>query len=332
MSGRLKRIAVRVLPAPVTDLGRRMLLRARLEAERRGRLQRRIDRSIVVHGLPRRRRAPGSVWAVCMAKNEEDVIVHSVRHMLGQGVAGVIVVDNGSTDATRSLLDAIAAEDDRLHVGTDSEPGFYQGMKTSYLAHLAWRAGADWVVPFDADELWYASGTTLADRLSRLPVDRVWTDYRTVYPLADDGSLDLGAGRPVQVDRAPTAWMKIAFRARRWVWVGEGNHDLRNRGPEPLVALHMLHFSCRSLEQYSRKAMDGVAALDDAGMDDTIATHWRGWAELTDDERVARWTAYLRGDSDSPTDASASADRVVVDDPTAWTVWDPDRVLARDAV
>lgn len=334
----LKRIVADVLPDPVADAGRRAMHRLRLERERRGALQRHLNRSIDVPGIPRARRRAGSVWAVCMAKDEEDVIGQSVRHMLGQGVAGIIVVDNGSSDRTRSVLEAIAAEDPRLHVGTDAEPAFHQGMKTSYLAHLAWRGGADWVVPFDADEFWFARGASLAEHLARQPADRVWCDYRTVYPLVADGRIDLDAGRPVQVDRRPTAWRKIAFRARRWAWVGEGNHDLRDRGPRPAVELHMLHYSCRSLEQYSRKASQGVAALDEAGKDETIATHWRGWAALDDEARAAEWVAYLRGGAVRSADGAAtvagsesvSADRVEVADPMSWRTWDPGHVLDGD--
>jgi hypothetical protein len=332
VSGRVKRALMGALPDPIVRALREVKRGVLLQAERHGRLQRRINRRIVVDGLPRRRRRAGSVWAVCLAKNEEDIIVHSTRHMLDQGVDGVIVVDNGSTDRTGSLLAGLAAEDARVHAGVDAEPGFFQGMKTSYLAHLAWRAGADWVVPFDADEFWYAPGTTVAGRLARLPdVDRVWAHLWNAYPLPEDGLLDLASGRPVQVDRRPTAWMKIAFRARRWVWVGEGNHDLRNRGPRPQRELDLLHFSCRSLEQYSRKALDGVAALREAGMDDSIATHWREWAMLSDAERAARWSAYVRGEATDLSATSAPAERVVVPDPMRWRSWDPGRLLDDDA-
>lgn len=317
---------MRVLPEPVVDAIRRLKGRTLLEMERFGPLQRRLNRNIVVHGLPRRRRVPGSVWAVCMARNEEDIIGHSVRHMLTQGVAGVIVVDNLSSDGTRKVLDEIAAEDPRLHVGVDSEPGFHQGMKTSYLAHLAWRAGADWVVPFDADEFWYASNDTLAGYLGPLPVEQVWCDFRHVYPLAEDGRLEPGSGRSVQVDRASSPWLKIAFRARRWVWVGEGNHALRISRSEPVRGLHQLHFPYRSLEQYSRKAHVGVTALDAAGKDTSIATHWRGWANLSDEERSEQWTQYLEG-RESALDLTVRGERLVIAEPLNWRTWDPEGQL-----
>ncbi len=264
-----------------------------------------------------------------MAKNEADIIGYSLRHMLGQGVDGIIVVDNGSTDGTRNVLDSLAAEDARVFVGVDGEPAFHQGMKVSYLAHLAWRAGADWVVPFDADELWFADGCTVAERLRGLTSDRAWCDYRNAYPLPEDGRLDLDSDRALQIDRDAPPWLRIAFRTRRWVWVGEGNHDLRTLGPTPTRCLHMLHLSYRSLEQYSRKADQGVAALVKAGKDESIATHWRGWNALSADQRAARWQAYLAGDAGAADDFVGSA-RVVVPGATRWATWDPDGVFAAD--
>ena len=323
----IKETARRVLPAPVFGVLKRANRRARLEAERMSSRQRRVNAAIVVPGLPRSRRQAGSVWGVCMARNEADIIGHSVRHLLEQGVAGVIVVDNLSTDDTRAVLDDLAAADPRVHVGTDSEVKYDQDLKTSFLAHLAWRAGADWVIPFDADEFWYAADATLSEFLAGQSADELWCDYRNVYPMEEDGALRLGSGRAVQVDRLASSWMRVAFRARSWVWVGFGNHALRDRDRVPALGLHMLHFSYRSLAQYSRKADVGVAALEAAGRDSSIATHWRAWAALSDDERAARWSAYLRGDAGDMTDAFVRADRRVIADPTGWRTWDPEHLL-----
>jgi glycosyltransferase involved in cell wall biosynthesis len=278
---------------------------------------------ICVPQLDRHGRRPGSVWGVCLARNEEDIVAHTVRHMLDQGLDGVIVVDNMSTDATRAVLDELAGTDPRVHVGSDQQVGFHQGGKVSYLAHLAWRSGADWVVPFDADEFWFAEGGTVASFLAGQRADSVWCDFRNVYPTVQDAEIDLARRAAVQVDRAASPWMRVCFRARRWVWVGEGNHALRDSAEIPVRGLHMLHYSYRSLEQYSRKVDHGVAALQAAGKDESIATHWRYWASIPAADRAHLWRRYLAGDVETAIDPIPSRARITIPDPSQWTAWDP---------
>jgi glycosyltransferase involved in cell wall biosynthesis len=327
MSTLRRRVLATLPPAVVIRLKRAKQL-ANLQRERFGRQQRRTNAMISLPRLGRRATQPGSVWGVCLARNEEDIIAHTVRHMLDQGLDGVIVVDNLSTDATRAVLDELAAADPRVHVGTDNQVGFHQGGKVSYLAHVAWRAGADWVVPFDADEFWYAEGESVASFLRAQRVDSVWCDFRNVYPTAEDGEIDLTRPRQVQVERREAAWMRVCFRARRWVWVGEGNHALRGSTETPTRGLHMLHYSYRSLEQYSRKVVHGVAALEAAGKDASIARHWRHWASLAPDARRALWRNYLAGDELPQDDPTPTTERVTIHAPDRWPSWDPSRVLS----
>ncbi|MGF1633610.1 MAG: glycosyltransferase [Phycisphaerae bacterium] len=102
---------------------------------------------------------PASVCVIVPARNEADCIVTCVRSLLAQqGVAlHVLVIDDRSTDATPKLLDALAAEDDRLLVlhKTTSPPAGWVG-KTAALhagvAHLrSLGVEADWLVFVDAD-------------------------------------------------------------------------------------------------------------------------------------------------------------------------------------
>lgn len=324
---RLKQRVLKTLPPSAVSWLKRARLMTRLQAERFGRQQRHTNAMIDVPGLPRGPRRPGSVWGVCLARNEEDIIAYTVRHMLDQGFDGVIVVDNLSIDATRTVLADLASSDPRVHVGTDRQVGFHQGGKTSYLAHLAWLAGADWVVPFDADEFWFAEGESVASFLARQSADAVWCDFRNVFPPVDPGRIELARGGPVQVERHENAWLRVCFRARRWTWVGEGNHALRDATETPIRGLHMLHYSYRSLEQYSRKVDQGVAALEAAGKDASIARHWRHWASIAPRERAALWHSYLAGDELAAGDPTPTSQRVVIDDPDQWATWDPSHVF-----
>jgi hypothetical protein len=90
-----------------------------------------------------------------MVLNEADIVGLAVLHNLSLGLDGVIVLDNGSTDGTEKVLRQLAEEDDRVW-WTRDDSLFDQGTITTELAREALRRGADWVLPFDADEFWLA--------------------------------------------------------------------------------------------------------------------------------------------------------------------------------
>lgn len=90
-----------------------------------------------------------------MVRNEADIVGLAVLHNLSLGLDGVIVLDNGSTDGTEKVLRQLAEEDDRVW-WTRDDSLFDQGTITTELAREALRRGADWVLPFDADEFWLA--------------------------------------------------------------------------------------------------------------------------------------------------------------------------------
>lgn len=287
-------------------------------------LQRSVEYAINVPGLPRRCRAAGSVWAVTMVKNEADIIGDTVRHLLTQGVDGVIVVDNLSTDATYAVLESLAAEDCRVHIGTDRMLAYHQGRKMSYLAHLARRAGAEWIIPFDADEHWYSTNGSLAEFLRQQSQSVVYCAMHNTYPLPGEGSIQLD--KVVAVTSDPMAW-KVAFRSKDWAWLRPGNHDVDISGSRG-EGLRLLHYQYRSFEQYSRKVVEGAQSVAAAGsaLDAGAAWHWKRHAELNDFERFERWVSYCAGTGSHEADQS-KGDRIRVMRPTKWRQWDPDGVI-----
>jgi len=257
-------------------------------------------------------------------KNEEDVARPTIEHLLRQGVAGVIVADNNSTDGTFAILEGLAQQHSRVFVGRDHEPAFYQGDKTSWLAELARRAGADWVLPFDADELCFAEGVSLGEFFRRTDASVVWAGLHEVLPTVESPRILMGSGLRVQIESQATELPKVIFRSRGWVWVGEGNHTIRGYKGERSPVLHTLHYQYRSREHLIEKARRGVAGLDAAiELSRGVGSHWRGHATLGEEEQDALWRALLAGTSEDHGGSRLRAPRVVVSDPTAWRTWDP---------
>ena len=91
--------------------------------------------------LPTAQRHVGSVWGITLVKDEVDIIEITLRHQLDQGLDGIIVADNCSTDGTAELLRELAGTLP-IFVTTDGWRAHYQGVKMSLLASMAaqsWR-------------------------------------------------------------------------------------------------------------------------------------------------------------------------------------------------
>lgn len=219
------------------------------------------------------------VAAISMVKDEADVVERTVRHMLGQ-VDLVIVADNGSTDGTYELLQGIRHRN--LIVLRDDEVGYYQSQKMTALAVEAAELYAAWVVPFDADEVWYSPHGRIGTILDALPASVATAPARLFdhVPTANDPGghpFDaIGWRRP---DPAPLP--KVAARTRLPVTIEQGNHAAtfatETADPDLLV---VRHYPYRSAEQMVRKACNGAAAYAATDLPEHEGQHWRDYGRI----------------------------------------------------
>jgi hypothetical protein len=94
------------------------------------------------------------LYGVSMVHNEADIIRVNVLYHLSIGFDCLLIVDNGSTDGTDCILRGLGKDP---RVRWTREPGpFRQGRIFTQLAREAFKEGADWVAPVDADDFWYA--------------------------------------------------------------------------------------------------------------------------------------------------------------------------------
>lgn len=241
----------------------------------------------------------GNVVAIGMMKDEADVAEGVVRHLDNEGVDVIIVSDNLSTDGTKEILEGLVGRLDhaRLLVLEDPEVGYYQASKMTALSHYAAREhNAEWIIPFDADEIWYSTHDRLAYDLKDLP-DSIFVakayihnHFATALDLVDEPDpFRAMVWRHPEVGRLP----KVAFRYREDVSVDQGNHsvhydkpvnnDLYQRADSYTCAsdqFNLRHFPYRSVEHFLRKAENGARAYKHTDLPEEEGAHWRQYGEI----------------------------------------------------
>lgn len=226
-----------------------------------------------------------TVAAVGMVKDEIDVIEYTLRAMANQGVDLIYVADNLSTDGTYELLFELKhVLDCELQIVRDNEVAYYQSEKMTRLAKVAafdW--GHDWIVPFDADEIWCGrKGDSLGEFLKGLPPDVDRADFQlfNYFPRTGD---DWEARNPFQrfpcraTEAAPLP--KVAIRPRGDFWIHQGNHG--SEGWTSSVRGGVVrHFPWRSWEQFLSKIKNGSEAYAATNLPEEQGAHWRGYGRV----------------------------------------------------
>jgi len=221
-----------------------------------------------------------------MMRDEQDVAFHTVMHMAEEGLTGIVVADNLSNDATRAHLEDAQRQ---LHgrcevlIIDDPEQAYMQSRKMTALAALAAERGATWIVPFDADEIWYTRGDRLAVVLDAQPdhVGTVRVPLWNHFPSSIDPE---GANPFVTIgwrQQIPGALPKVAFRWCDDAVIGQGNHSVHAQGSITTETnVELRHFPYRTFEQFVRKARTGAAAYAATDLAETEGAHWRQYGAI----------------------------------------------------
>jgi len=183
------------------------------------------------------------IAAVSIVHNEEDIIGCTVRHLLSQGVDAVYIIDDHSTDGTRDLLKSIP----RVFVFDRAADDVFEWVKMipwiKELSHIAGNAGAEWVIPFDADEYWSGThGRTISKALSTCTAQKV------IVPMTQYFDFD----HKISGDD-PYTWTKVAYRYAPDVEVCVGNHYCTAPDPAEPDVLELRELKFRGFDHFVAK-------------------------------------------------------------------------------
>lgn len=222
------------------------------------------------------------IVGITLVKDEADILPATLAQMLSQ-VDHVIVADNASTDGTRDYLASL--DDERLTVLDEPRIGYYQSERMSELAAKAAAMGAEFVVPWDADEFWYSPFGRIADVLSEHPGAVATAAIFDHVPTARDDESEPDPVKRIGWRRhEPCPLHKVACRPTLPVTIEQGNHGASYPTQKPLDGqLVIRHFAHRSVEQLVRKVRNGAAAYAATDLPPEQGQHWREWGKLLDE-------------------------------------------------
>ena len=206
-----------------------------------------------------------------LVRDEADIVETWLRYHLARGVDLVIATDHRSVDGTSDVL-AEYARDDRVIVLREEAEVLRQAEWVTRMARLAAAEhGVDWVIPSDADELWWPRGGSFHEILGAVP-----GRFGVVRGLMRHFVLRPGEGRffdRMTVRARPTsdltspyhAQVKIAHRAAADAVVSVGNHDVEGTGLRLVrewFPFEVFHFPVRDEAQLEAKFLRRATSPD----------------------------------------------------------------------
>lgn len=205
-----------------------------------------------------------------VVRDEVDLVETWLRYHLARGVELVIATDHRSVDGTTDVLRQYE-RDGRVVLLREEEDLFRQAEWMTRMSRLAASHGADWVIPSDADELWWPRRGSFAEVLGSVPprfgVVRGLMRHFVLRP-GDTPFFErmVVRSRPTaDLSSAYHAQVKAAHRAVPDAVVSVGNHDVEGTGLRVLrdwFPLEVLHFPVRDERQLETKFLRRATSPD----------------------------------------------------------------------
>jgi glycosyltransferase involved in cell wall biosynthesis len=227
---------------------------------------------------------------VTMVKNSERFIYYNLNYHKNIGINDFFICDNGSTDCTRELIRQFQSEnpDARVIVLEDPTIGYYQSIRMTALAALAFDYGCNWILPIDDDELLCSSQGPL--NLPSFLLDSIdpETDPATIYIprceyVACDSDDQSEKNPFLRLRHRETSPSKpnqtVLVRWKKGLSLAQGNHRVTGNTNRLLSVgnpLYIAHFPYLDVQHIKEKIIQGGIAYEAAtNLYPTMGMHWK---------------------------------------------------------
>ena len=228
------------------------------------------------------------IWAIATLANEEAIIGYTLSHLIAQGVDGIAIMLHNSTDHTYDIVNEVVGRKCLGVIFRESLPSFHQSQMLTRLAGVAQEHGAEWVIPFDGDELHYSEepGITVCDMIRKFPHEailvKLLNHYQTDRDISDPNPFKAHPWRHVDIN--PLGKMIVRFRPD--MIIDNGNHRvLYGNGVIPAHpgSISVRHFSAIDADRWVRKSIANATALEaDPNIPAGVGAHVRMYKHHAD--------------------------------------------------
>lgn len=207
------------------------------------------------------------ITVIGMIKNSADVIESFIRGN-GEFADNFILIDNGSTDNTMNILNALSDEGYVIDVFNDAENAYFQSAKMNMLIkEVVADYDPDWIIPLDDDEVLTSENEkSVREIIAGLDRKKAYYAYWRIYvPTKEDDKNDICVIRRqkhIYADSFSTQrkvfFNKLAAQAEEFN-ISMGNHEVFGTDAEKEINRDLIiaHFPVRSDVQIISKALVG---------------------------------------------------------------------------
>jgi len=238
--------------------------------------------------------------ATLLAKDEADILAHTIEHHLNIGVDAFIITNNRSSDKTRDIA---ASYKEVLKVFDEEDETHNQEAHVTKMAHYACKYRPEWIVHLDADELW--CGFEFLDNVKE---NAVASEVAFIHPpVTPEFGFDPHEQRHyLDMKVLQEGETKVLHRPSDKIVMHHGNHWLDGvDGPILRTKeIYRHHYPLRCYQQMVIKAVVGHKAMRKRG---SYCGRWGMWHDLYEEGKledkfnktVANWNEMVENGLDN---------------------------------